>query len=101
LTINHATADTDLPFLEKQQLGVRFSVGCRVQKLLSSIRIMVFDASNGNQPTDSEADISMFDAFNDAALVDCCFLCFDSNVCWQKNKRRQSTHDFKSQYLHL
>jgi hypothetical protein len=42
-----------------------------------------FDANNGNQPMDSETNITVFNAFNNAALVDCCFLCFDSNVCRQ------------------
>jgi hypothetical protein len=42
---------------------------------------MVFNASNGNQPMDSEANITMFNAFNNAALVDCCFLCFYLKDC--------------------
>jgi hypothetical protein len=42
---------------------------------------MVFDANDGNQPMDSEADIIICNAFNDAALVDCCLSCFDLNVC--------------------
>jgi hypothetical protein len=52
-----------------------------VQKLFTLIHLMVFDANNGNQPMDSEANITMFNAFNNAALVDCCLVCFYLNDC--------------------
>jgi hypothetical protein len=77
----HATVNKYLLLYKQQHSCVRFFGWLSGLKVVDFDSPHGFDENNGNQSMDSEADISMFDAFNDAALVDCCFLCFNSNIC--------------------
>jgi hypothetical protein len=47
--INDATVNTYMQLYKQQNIGVRFFFGCQVQKLLTSILLMVFDSNDSNQ----------------------------------------------------